>query len=231
VFGSEPISLLEASTNKQVAASIGLGLDDDDDDDNGEENMEQPAEVERDFLCEVVLDPAVQVSSDQRVMEHPMIGAVMLKRGNFDAKGKDVLIVRIPAVGLGATVGSPTKINDQCVEIPVRRSNQPDFVRQLDPAVTEERHGQLVTMVNSQVTALYGAHCDYDVINTAFQAMAPRVESWIARVTVLTPYLLGDLKDVLVYSAKNAADALILVPLRTSTPESQEKAQVVNLFE
>ncbi len=128
-------------------------------------------------------------------------------------------------------MGSPNKVDERTMEVSIKRTNRPDMVFQLHPEATEEQHGLAVTKIDTTLTTRFGQHCDYGVINAAFVAMAPPTESWIARIIVKPPFLLGDLKDVLVFTAKNAADVLIVIPLRTVTPVNQEKAQLINLWE
>jgi hypothetical protein len=222
--------LVDATTNQVIARSIGLGGTQADEADRMED-MEEGDLVDSDrvFHCEINAGESFG-ESDDRVFVHPMIRGVFIQANEFDNASKHVLVIGLPGIGIGATIGVPQKINDNTLEVDITRENQGDFIRQLNPTVEDAKHSELKESVDAKIKQVYGAHFDYNVLNNAFVAMSPAAETWVAQVRVRLPYILGDLKDVIQYNSKGAADALVLIPLRTNLPPSQERAQVVDLF-
>lgn len=129
----------------------------------------------------------------------------------FDKKTTDVLFVRVSI--MQSTVQTPIKIDECNVEIPVRRKNMPDFIEQWIPASSPDVKTAFRNKVEAQLKSVYGDHFDYDVLNSAFKAMAPANEEWTVNVSVQPPFQFAKMSDMILISWPGAADTFILFPL------------------
>jgi hypothetical protein len=57
--------------------------------------------------------------------------------------------------------------------------------------------------------------------------MVPQMEAWTIEAAVCAPYIIGDIKEAVMFRAQNAVDALVLVPLEREEPLS-DNAQIVD---
>ncbi len=215
-----------AQANVDIARSLGLNGGEGGDGDASNHLDEDDLFGSRGFSVEAVAEG----STDERVYSHPMTGAVLHESGTFDSSSS-ILIVRVSSAGLTSQVGEPHKVDKMSLEIPVSRQNQPNFVLQLAPTAAEEaivkRRGQL----DDTLKRLYGDHMDFDVLDRAFKAMVPDTETWKIIVTIASPYMIGDMKKVLVCKAKNSVDAMVIIPLIREEPDSLERPVTMDFGE
>ena len=157
-----------------------------------------------------------------------MCGGVLSEAGIFDNKSKNALFVRVSSAGMQSTVQKPVRIDDYNVEIPVSRKNMSDLVEQLIPAAQPETRKAFREKVGGQLTEKYGAHFDYDMLNTAFRAMVPENENWTIEVSVQPPFQFGKMSDTLILMSPGSVDAFAIFPLVREQLAPFEQAQVIN---
>ena len=199
----------EASNNMAVAASLGLV------------NPMQPQhlpevedvdEAQRKFkvACVTNDEPA---NDAIHIYTEPMCGGVLSEAGTYDNKAKDVLFVRVSSAGMQSTVQTPIKIDEYNVEIPVQRKNMPDLIEQLIPTGNADVKKAFRDKVETQLKNNYGAHCDYDVFNSAFKAMVPADEGWTVNVSVQPPFQFAKMSETLFLASPGAVDAFVVFRL------------------
>lgn len=157
----------------------------------------------------------------------PNVSAVLIETTVFDEEQSSFLIVRVPAAGEGAVVEAPQYVPDPTglatvATVRVTRSNPPDALRAILP--------KLNTMAKQQrfrekleLSRRYGQHMTYQVLNSAYQAMAPQEEGWTVRIMVNSPFHFGDIENVTVVTSSGARDSLMIFPLEREQPEALQK--------
>lgn len=198
--------------------------------DQDEEDDEELAEMQRQFHVDVIRTDG-EDNADPLIFLHANVSAVLATKGPYDEDAKDVLILRVVCPGTGVIISTGRRTSDSTIIFDITRENQSDFVRQLNPAVTDDVHAQKVQHIESLTTRQYGAHMTYKVINRAFKAMAPENESWTLTVRVDPPFLIGEAEQVSQFTGKGGADSLVLIPLRTVLPGTRPEATQIKLFE
>lgn len=219
--GSKRERAADAQANSEIARSLGLNgapLGVSDGDGDGALGDDDDLFGSRGFTVEAVAEG----STDERVYSHPMTGAVLHESGTFDSSSS-ILIVRVSSAGLSSQVGEPKKVDKCTLEIPVSRQNQPTFVQQLAPKAEQDAIVKRRNQLDITLKELYGQHMDFEVLDRAFKAMVPDTESWKILVTIGAPYMIGDMKKVLVCKAKNSVDAMVIIPLIREEPDVQER--------
>jgi len=219
-----------ANSNAILANSLGLGGGYGGGIGMGEEEAEEDLDDLTPFQIEVV--PNNERIDDVRVFANPLVRAVFIKRADFDENSKDALVVIIPGFGLGSTIDRPHKETETDFTVCVRRTNQEDLVRQLNPKVDDDKVEGYAEKIHNAVTKSFGAHFDYKLLNRAFCAMSPVDESWTVFISVSPPFALGNFKDVICFHTKDAVDMVLCVPLRTQIPNPAEEIPIsMNIFE
>jgi hypothetical protein len=228
---SSEISLLffffacaEVQGNRKVARS--MGLDPASFGDSGAPEDLKELDIERKFEVSIAVDDNAE---SKHVSFHPLGSAVLIKAGTFDASSKTTLVVRVPGSGKQSRVEAPIKTGPNTLEITVARKNEADFVAQLFPEIVDEERDGYKEKVDRTIRNDYGAHFEYNVLNNAFMAMAPREERWTVVITVHSPYRIGDLKKVHQYISEGSSDSLTIVPLETEEEISLDRPKVTDL--
>ena len=183
-------------------------------------------EQARGFTLNIVPD---DVNEDPRTERRPLCGAVLVEAGQFDPHSTTVLIARVSSAGLGSKVEATRKVNERTVEVHVSRENKNDLVQQMKPKGAEDELDTVRKDVEDTCTAKFGKHVDYEVLNTAFRALVPVNEGWTFSASVLPPYLIGDIKDVIMIRAGDWVDAMMIIPLIKEVPDKDEGPIIMDL--
>ena len=111
---------------------------------------------------------------------HPMVGAVLIEKAEFDPDASSVLVCRVPSAGLTCRLGLPTRISDHVIHVDVERENRADIVTHLvpDPNAVPENLERKKARTDQSLIKKYGAHINYQVGNYAFKTIVPKVETW-----------------------------------------------------
>lgn len=224
----------EGQENGDIARSMGLNGPSGDaqaymrghaEPDDAEEVVE-----EREFSIECIV-PEVEGFDNVHVQkDNPLCSAVFCKKAEFDAKGADLLVVRVLAAGPGSQVGQPKLVDSSTVRIPVTRANANSFISQMTPVgVSEERMGQFKTEVSSSLSDAFGKHVDVAMLDNAFRAMVPRQESWYIEATMQEPYRFRKMKKSRTICHPNGIDIMCIFPLETEVEDKEDVAPVISL--
>lgn len=218
-FSSE--TSLSANRNLEIARSIGVrsALDEPEFGNPAIEGGDDPA---RDVVHGFSIDcELVDGESDPRTERLPLMGAIMVEANEYDPDASSVLIVRISAAGLNSRVEKPRKVSERTMDFRVVRNNKSDVASWLHAAssdVTEADLAEYRDNVGIMQQKKFGNHMGYTVLNTAFQALVPAVEEWVVTVSVLPPYMIGEVNDVIFLGDKLSIDVLASIPLTKDVP-------------
>jgi hypothetical protein len=172
----------------------------------------------------------IDLSGDFAASSQPTCGGVFIEGNEFDEKAKTCLIVRVAKGGHNTNIGVPVRETARRVTILVTRTNAPDFVSQLvDPITEDVKKTELRVSVARQVQDKFGGHFDYELLNNAFRRMVPEAEEWTIEVTLQDPWLFGQLKDSLQFTARDAMDTLFMFPVEKELAVVKDEIKIVNL--
>jgi hypothetical protein len=221
---------LAATSNLTIARSLGVksGFEGDSDSNHASEAPSPALEQEvLGFSIDVVLSDA---DADPRIERRPLVGAVLVEANMFDPKAQSVLVVRCSGAGLASNVNKPVKVDERTVEFRIVRNNKPDvtsWIHANNQRVSEEDLAEYRSNAHDLLKNKYGNHMGYEVLNTAFQALVPRVEEWWVAVKVPPPYMFGELDDSILLCAQSQIDVLCTLPLVKETPNVDKSPAVL----